>query len=644
MSGIVGIWNRDGRPVDRTLLEGQNAVLAHRGGDRDEAWTGGSVGMACQLMRVTPESAEETQPVINGSGVVLVFDGRLDDREELISDLRRSPGVGPDSPDPALVLAAYEAYGDRFVKRLNGEFAMALFDPGRNLLLLARDPIGMRPIYYWHSPRTVVFASEIKAILLHPDVESSPDEDQLARQLLSRNREQVGGGTFFKGISSLQPARTAVFSNDRYEVNRYWDFDTVNPIRFSSFSEYAGAFREHFDRAVRRRLRSIHPVAVSISGGLDSSSILCMAETLVRQNPGRYPPIVAISYTSPSGLPSDEALFLDDIEKEYGIDIIRQPVVQEGHLAGSEEVVRHVEVPYLDELWPTTRNFLIMARDMGARVILTGHWADQLLSDQAYLIDLFRRFKWIEIARHLKALEKWYTDAEASFFRRKFVVDLVKHHLPASMINLVRSLWLKPGRTWYSGRFRRKARGHALKSFERPGSFISAHARSMYEQVRSDHHVLCMDWDNKVAAMHGLEMSFPFLDRDVVSFLMKIPGDMQAWNGVPKGILREAMRGILPETIRDRTWKADFSYLVNKGMQKDYLKLIEMLRSDAMSVRLGYLEYDKMLLELERVREGLQGSECDAAWSLSDLAGLELWMQTFFNLTGGRATGRVSGQ
>ena len=626
MSGIVGIWNRDGRPVERAVLEGLNAALAHRGGDGDGIWTDGSVGMACQLLRVTPESAGEVQPAMNGSGVVLVFDGRLDNRQELASDLRQNP----DSPDPALALAAYEAYGDRSVEQLNGEFAMALFDPRRSLLLLARDPIGTRPIYYWHSPQTVVFASEIKAILPHPGVETGPDEDQLARQLLSRNRERVGGGTFFKGISSLQPARTAVFSSGKHEVSRYWDFDTLDPIRFSSFSEYAGAFREHFDRAVRRRLRSIHPVAVSVSGGLDSSSILCMAETLVRQNPGRYPPVVAISYTSPSGLPSDEASFLDDIEREYGIDIIRQPVVQEGHLAGSEEVVRYVEVPYLDELWPTTRNFLTAVRDAGARVILTGHWADQLLSDQAYLIDLFRRLKWAEIARHLRALETWYTDAEASFFRRKFAVDLVRHHLPAPVVNLVRSMWLKPGRTWYSGRFRRKARGHALKSYEKPGRFISSHARSMYEQVRSDHHVLCMDWDNKVAAMYGLEMSFPFLDRDMVSFLMRIPGDMQARNGVPKGILREAMSGVLPAAIRDRTWKANFSYLVNRGMREDYLKLIDMLRSGAMSVRLGYLEYDRMMLELERVRESLQGPECDAAWSLSDLAGLELWMRAFF--------------
>jgi asparagine synthase (glutamine-hydrolysing) len=329
-------------------------------------------------------------------------------------------------------------------------------------------------------------------------------------------------------------------------------------------------------------------------------------------------------------LPSDEAAFLDDIEEEYGITIARQPIVDEGHLAGSVDVVRYAEVPYLDELWPTTQRFMTSARELGARVILTGHWADQFLSDQAYLIDLFRRLMWMEIFRHLKSLERWYTDAEAYFFRRKFLVDIIKYHMPARVRDLIRSLWLKPGRRWYSNDFRRKARRHALKSCEKAGRFASVHARSMYEQARSDHHVLCMEWDNKVAAMHGLEMSFPFLDRDLVSYLIQIPGDMQARHGIPKALLREAMRGVLPEAIRERTWKADFTYLANRAMEKDYLRLVEMLRSGAMSVGRGYLDYEKMVRELERVKESLKGPEADTAWSLSDLAGLELWMQTFF--------------
>ena len=100
---------------------------------------------------------------------------------------------------------------------------------------------------------------------------------------------------------------------------------------------------------------------------------------------------------------------------------------------------------------------------------------------------------------------------------------------------------------------------HTFATLPSARALPTAHARSLYEQVRSSRHVFCMEWDNKVAAMHGLEMAFPFLDRDLVSFLMRIPGELQTWQGVPKGLLREALRDVLPEAIAQRNWKADFT-------------------------------------------------------------------------------------
>ncbi|MFY9554945.1 MAG: asparagine synthetase B, partial [Blastocatellia bacterium] len=111
MSGIVGIWNLDGQPVEDKLLASLSTTISHRGPDGEGRWVEGPVGLACQLMRVTPESLGETQPLVHSTGVVLVFDGRLDNREELIDALKSSPGITQETPDPALVLAAYIAFG-----------------------------------------------------------------------------------------------------------------------------------------------------------------------------------------------------------------------------------------------------------------------------------------------------------------------------------------------------------------------------------------------------------------------------------------------------------------------------------------------------------------------------------------------------
>ncbi len=629
MSGIIGIWNLDGKPVEREVLARMSATLAHRGPDGERMWVEGPVGLACQLFRITPESAEEIQPLVGSSGTVVVFDGRLDNREELLASLKDSHQVSSTSPDPALVLVAYESFGDRLPERLAGDFAFCIFDPNRHHLIIARDSIGIRPLYYCRIRNTFLFASEIKALLVHPEVSTRPNDDVLAQHLL-RGDQDYRGMTFFEGLWSLLPAHTAICTPRRLVTRRYWDFNATQRIRLGSFGEYAEAFRELFEQAVRRRLRSAHPVAVSVSGGLDSSSIFCLGETLARRSPDRYPPVLGVSYASPTGSPSDESAFLTEIEREYGVRISRLPVSHIGPLNGSREAVWNVEAPFLDEMWTTMEAFNGMVQRLRARVVLTGEWADQLLFDQAYLVDRFHDFAWRDVWTHLNEFPHWFTDCAGLDFRRRFLLDLVKYTLPAPMVSLLRSLRLKPDRPWYTGAVRRRARQRRSNWLPPRRGFPTAHARALYEQARSSRHVLCLEWENKVAAMHGLEMAFPFFDPDLVSFLMNIPGEIQTWQGVPKALLRKGMQGVLPEAIVRRTWKADFTHIANEGMDRNYPELSHRLLSDTMAVSRGYVDRDALTAELNGMRKKLQGESCDTAWSLSDLIGLELWLQVFF--------------
>ncbi len=631
MSGIVGIWNLDGKPVEREVLARMSATMAHRGLDGEEMWVEGPVGLACQLLRVTPESEKETQPLVSASGAVVVFDGRLDNREELLATLKESHDVSSSSPDPALVLAAYEVFGDKFPERLVGDFALGVVDPKRQQLVLARDAIGIRPLYYCRTGEIILFASEIKAILAHPNVSAKPNDDTLADFFLNNVRDQEV--TFFKGVSSLPPAHSALITPQGMTKRRYWDFDSTGRIRLGSFEEYADAFRHLFEQAVRRRLRSAHPVAVSLSGGLDSSSILCVAETLVRRESG-IPPIGGFSYTSSEGTPSDERGFLVEIEKKYGTTIHRMPIHPMGILDGSEETAWHCELPWPDGHWSNTRTFLRIIQESGARVVLTGHWADQVLFPQAYLVDLFRSLAWRKVRTHLNEFGLWLTDADPRYFRRRFVLDLFKYHLPRAVFPLIRRLRVKRDCPWYSEALRRQAIRRAWKQTANGWSASSAHARALYEEARSAHHVLCMEWNNKVATMHGLEMAFPFLDRELISFLMAVPGEVLTWNGVPKGLLRAAMGGVLPEAIVHRRWKADFSHLVNEAVERDFTRLVHCLGLGGQAVTRGYVTADVLKKNLKGLRDQISGPTCEVAWSLSDLLGLELWLRIFFGESG----------
>jgi hypothetical protein len=139
-----------------------------------------------------------------------------------------------------------------------------------------------------------------------------------------------------------------------------------------------------------------------------------------------------------------------------------------------------------------------------------------------------------------------------------------------------------------------------------------------------------MEWENKVASMHGMEMAFPFLDRDLLSFLMAIPGEVLMPNGIPKGLLRAAMDGVLPEAILLRRGKADFTHLVNEAVEHDLPWIVQTVESEGEAVKRGYVSRDVLKKTLDRLEGRIQGATCEVAWTLSDLLGLELWLRAFF--------------
>jgi hypothetical protein len=199
------------------------------------------------------------------------------------------------------------------------------------------------------------------------------------------------------------------------------------------------------------------------------------------------------------------------------------------------------------------------ARAHGARTILTGHWSDQILFVTGYLSDLFRGLAWRRVAAHLNEYASWFVDADPRYFtsrfRRELLLNLTPHSVRAGL------------RPWHSAIAQRRVHplaSHALAArltrrrprMNRPGS-ATAHARDLYQVIRGTSHRLQFEADEKLAASGSLESVTPFLDRDVISYLMSIPGDIQNRDGVPRALLRDAMRGIVPDAILRRRWRTE---------------------------------------------------------------------------------------
>ncbi len=557
MSGLAGLWNLDGRPADRTVVSTLASTMAHRGPDGSGQWVSGPLGFACHLLRVTPESAAESQPVTDGHGHVLVFDGRLDNREELLKAVGGA-GATADSPDSGLVLAAYRWWGDAFLARLRGDFALALFDSGTQTLLLARDPVGCcRPLYYWRDSKTFVFASEIKGILAHADVRRRPNEALLADfLLLDRLPYDDDGETFFQDVQAVRPGYCVRVTPGHTRSESFWDFDPRLQLRYRSYSEYAERLRELLTEAVKRRVRTTGPVAVAASGGLDSSVVLCIADDLYRSGMMRAP-IVGLSYgVNDRG---EEAALLELLRSARDLPIQRTGM---GPPEGAAELTTqawHSEWPRLDAAWGAQRPMLAAAGAQGARVLLTGHWSDQLFFVTSYLSDLVVRLAWRQVAAHIREYAKWFPDADPSYFRSRFrrelLLNLTPHTMRTRFRQLLGGLTQANGISDGGAELARRVR-RSRPAVRRPRC-ATAHARDVYQLVRAKAHRLQFEADEKLAAGFAIESVTPFLDLDVVAFLMSIPGEMQTHNGVPRALLRDAMRGIVPEPILQRRWRAD---------------------------------------------------------------------------------------
>ena len=625
MSGIVGIWNRDGEPLEPSLLARCSGTLAHRGVDGEHHWIRGPVGFACQLLRVTPESADERQPTLDAAGAALVFDGRLDNRDEILTALPATAPVTTASPDPVLVLAAYRAFGETFAARLAGDFAFGLFDPAAPRLILGRDVLGVRPLFYTCAADTLLFGSEIKALLAHPRVLRRPDVDLLATYLMSGSWDP-DGRTLFEDVRYLPPSHVAIVTPSGLVLRRFWDFDGQRRIRLGSFDEYADGFREHFERAVRRRLRSAHPVAVSVSGGLDSSSIFAVARRLTR-DARDLPAVHGYSYTFPAGTEADESAYAAELERQWGgLEMFASPPASV--LASPREAVWHIEAPLMDELWLSTRGVLARARASGARLLMTGHWGDQILCPDGYLRDLFRGLAWRQLAAAFGQLGRWNGTARR-YHVDKFLREVLKETLPRRLVTLLRRLRPRQAEAWYTRDFR--ARASYVGEWPADGArFATAHARSLYAEARSPFYMMCREWENKTAAMYGLDFAVPFVDRDLVAYLMAIPGEVQTRGGVSKALLREALRGILPERIARRNTKSDFTGFVNDSLAREWDGLVACFHDGAAAARWGLVHAAAVRAGLNRLQGQPRTADSRLVWSLSDLVGLESWLQTFF--------------
>jgi asparagine synthase (glutamine-hydrolysing) len=313
MSVQFGRWNIDGTPVERAYLENVKSVIAAYGPDGDGCYTSGGISMLYRALHTTKEARREAQPHTTESGTVITWDGRLDNREEIISQFCDSLTSG--STDVSLVAAAYKAWGTGCFAKLIGDWALSIWDADSRSLILVKDPIGTRHLYYFADKNEVTWSTDLEPLVL------------FARRSFALNEEYVAGWfsffpsahlTPYVGINSVPPSSYALIRPGSCVVRKYWDFDPGKKIRYHTDAEYEEHFRTVFTESVRRRLRSESPVLADLSGGMDSSAIVCMADILIARGSAETPRLDTVSYYDDSEPTWNERPYFVKVEEKRG--------------------------------------------------------------------------------------------------------------------------------------------------------------------------------------------------------------------------------------------------------------------------------------------------------------------------------------
>jgi len=413
MTAIAGLFATSGQTVPLPVLERMSALLAVYGKDAQHLEKQMHVGMARALLRITPEDAFDRQPILDhGAGLMLVFDGRLDNREELRRELGLAPEAIDTVSDSFLVLQAWKKWGRRAPRHLLGDFAIACWSRSKNDLTLVRDPMGIRPLFWTRQDDLIGFATMPKALFAIPGVSQELSEERLHDMMCLLPMQ--GQATLFRDVNRVEPGELVTIETGRVCKEKYHSFSARKRMHFASDEDYLEAFRSEVERAVSCRLRSISGVASELSSGFDSSTVTSIAAEQLQIRGKRLS-----SYTSVPREDFDEKV----LKGWYANEGPGASAVAERHENIDHVLVRANDESPIDRLEQNIElrdaapanlcnlvwinEILRQAASDGSKVLLGGLFGNMNISyDGApYLPWLLKRGRLLELRRELRAFK-----------------------------------------------------------------------------------------------------------------------------------------------------------------------------------------------------------------------------------------------
>lgn len=620
MSALGGIFNfgNNQAPVDRAKLAALGKLLAARGPDGGGEACNAHVGMTYRAYHTTHESQFEVQPVVSTDGHMLTWDGRLDNRDDLIADLSDGPRGERIITDAELVLAAYLRWGQKSFVRLIGDFGLALWDPHAKTLLLVRDVLGTRPINYYLHRGGIVWSTELQPLLDIANIPREVDEEYVAGFL---TRYPPWGRTPYKNVLGVKPQHFVSVNQDgALKETSYWALDPNREIRYERDQEYEEHFLHEFNDSLKKRLRSHRPIFAELSGGLDSSSIVCVGDRFIKERESPASRLEMISYVYDESPTADES--------EY-IKCVEQHIERAGHHLKESQYPILTDLNHSSTVVPNGvdafagyyRGVQQTMEVDDARVLLSGEGGDQMLcsSDDPSpeLCDLLIQGKFLALHRRLQVWSSALKRPYSWLLVRRVIIptlpDSLQFNLTGQPVNTIPP--------WFDTKF--VARAH-LK--ERMNSFPDHYGFRLPSS--RDQSLGFISVVNHIAPGYrrdrlNAEIRYPYLHRPLIEFLQAIPFAQRVRPGETRSLMRRALKTTLPERIARRRTKGNPHEAVCRAVLRQ-LPHLRTFFDDARVSEYGYVDSRALLETLELAKHGLTVNLVSLLKTMS----LEFWLRT----------------
>src|SRR6266568_4415403 len=595
-------------------------AMRHRGPNRTGVWSGGPVGLGHCLLWTTSESLPASNPT---GELAITADSRIDNRDELLASLDLVSRPHREITDSELILRAYEHWGERCPEKLLGDFAFAIWDQPRLTLFCARDHFGVKPFYYFRSDQAFFFASEIKALLSLGEVPRRLNETRVADFLVPNLQDT--SMTFYKDILRLPPAHSLTVRTNGVLLQRYWSLDPNREVHCRSNEEYADGFLGIFTDAVRVRLRCSFLLGSMLSGGLDSSSIVCVARQLMAGSGDHR--LHTFSVVFPNVPECDESPFIQAVLDQGRLEPHRVAAGGFSPLGDLDLMLAREDEPFFAPNLFLHWALYKAAKEQDVRVILDGIDGDLTVSHGIGILrELAGRGQWIALAREIIALSQRFQRSPWRILENHILRPLVpksvrrvRHLLRGKQ---TRALALAP---LLSRDFARRTGWTQTQESKRRGQVRTA-KQDHYRGLTQGLIPYSLEVADHAAMAFSIEPRYPFFDKRLAEYCLALPTDQKIFHGWTRMVMRRGMANILPEKVQWRGGKADLSQNFFRSLLTSEGKVLEEMVRNPVAAIWEYVDQEALRRIYHRA---VSSGDRDAALVLWQALALELWLQQY---------------